>query len=152
LLNTAKDEKTSGKKEQADSGAKGGKQGASGKKANVPSLKKPLQMRPAESDSDEEDGAPDAGAEPELSEEELADPAQALKEAKIALEKANKQLFSLQQKNEALASSIGKYETKLVKADKTFRENLFKETRRRKDAEYVVTVLKVRSAPSGIVT
>lgn len=32
-----------------------------------------------------------------------------------------------------------------MKADKTFRENLFKEARRRKDAEYVAAVLKVRS-------
>jgi hypothetical protein len=49
-----------------------------------------------------------------------------------------------QQKNEALAESICKYESKLVKADKYFRENLLKESRRRKDAEYVAAVLKAR--------
>lgn len=49
----------------------------------------------------------------------------------------------MQQMNDALSSAIDKYDAKLVKAEKQFRENLLKESRRRKDAEYVCSVLKV---------
>eukprot|EP01122_Echinamoeba_exundans_P014154 TRINITY_DN6355_c0_g1_i1.p1 TRINITY_DN6355_c0_g1~~TRINITY_DN6355_c0_g1_i1.p1 ORF type:complete len:408 (-),score=124.65 TRINITY_DN6355_c0_g1_i1:384-1607(-) len=75
---------------------------------------------------------------------EERDPLKALSDAKVTIFKLKKENTVYQQKNEALAESICKYESKLVKADKYFRENLLKESRRRKDAEYVAAVLKKR--------
>lgn len=54
------------------------------------------------------------------------------------------ELIRSQQKCESLQQSIDKYESKMVKADKKFRDSLLKEAKRRKDAEYIANVLKKR--------
>lgn len=48
------------------------------------------------------------------------------------------------QKSESLQLSIDQYEERAVQNDKTYRDNLLKESKRRKDAEYIANVLKKR--------
>jgi len=43
-----------------------------------------------------------------------------------------------------LQLSIDQYEERAVQNDKTYRDNLLKESKRRKDAEYIANVLKKR--------
>lgn len=54
------------------------------------------------------------------------------------------ELIRERQKSESLQLSVGKYEVKMVSNDKSYRDNLLKEAKRRKDAEYIANVLKKR--------
>lgn len=112
--------------------------------AKVGSKKENSNLSPSSSDSSLNSTSEKDDDPLKITEEEQREPLKALSDAKLTIFKLKKENTIYQQKNEALAESICKYESKLVKADKTFRENLFKEARRRKDAEYVAAVLKKR--------
>lgn len=53
-------------------------------------------------------------------------------------------LIRERQKSESLQLSIDIYEEKATSNDKFYRDNLLKESKRRKDAEYIANVLKKR--------
>ena len=55
-----------------------------------------------------------------------------------------KDLIREKQRAESLQESIDKYEKEMATGDKMFRENILKEAKRRKDAEYIANVLKKR--------
>jgi hypothetical protein len=67
-----------------------------------------------------------------------------LKKYKSQADSLRRELIRERQKSESLQLSVDKYEVKMVSNDKSYRDNLLKEAKRRKDAEYIANVLKKR--------